>query len=58
MKTKLLQILLGAIGSALTVLVGYLANMPADVTAGAALSAGPVATTLLGGFVNTVTGQG
>lgn len=51
MKIKLIQILLGAFGSALTVLLSHLASMPADVSTGIALSAGPAFTLSLGGLV-------
>lgn len=54
MKLKLLQILLGAFGSALTVLLTHFANVPADVALGAALSAGPIATATLGDALSSV----
>lgn len=52
MKAKLLQILLGAIGSVLTVLIGHVASAPPDLIAGSALAAGPTATALLGNIVD------
>ena len=49
MKYKLLQILLGAVGSAITVLITYLGNVPAEAgTIGVALGAGPVAAAAFG----------
>lgn len=48
MKYKLIQILLGALGSAITVLISHLANMPADATVGAAMSVGPVTAAAFG----------
>lgn len=47
MKAKLIQIFLGAIGSAITVLVTHFTSTPADVATGVAALAGP-ATTLAG----------
>lgn len=44
MKAKLIQILLGAIGSAVTVLISHLASLPPEVAVGAALGAGPATT--------------
>lgn len=43
-KRQLLQILLGAAGSALTVLASYLAGVGADAVLGAAAAAGPATT--------------
>lgn len=54
MKLKLIQILLGALGSALTVLLTHLANVPSEVALGATLSAGP-ATTMM--FSNIFSGM-
>lgn len=47
MKTKLIQILLGAIGSAITVLISHYAAPGADATV-AALAAGPATTYVVG----------
>lgn len=44
MKQKLIQILLGAIGSAITVVVTHFAGATADAAVGAAMAAGPVTT--------------
>lgn len=51
MKAKLIQILLGAIGSAVTVVISYLTALPPEVAAGAALGAGPIATATFGNVV-------
>lgn len=48
MKYKLLQVLLGAVGSAISILITHLANMPAEATIGAAIGAGPVASVVFG----------
>lgn len=56
MKYKLIQVLLGAIGSALTVLISHYANAPADVAMITALSAGPTITALAGDAVANIVG--
>lgn len=48
MKYKLLQVLLGAIGSVISILITHLANAPAEATIGAAMGAGPVAAVMFG----------
>lgn len=53
MKAKLIQILLGAIGSAITVVVTHFAGATTDAAVGVAMAAGPV-TTLLGAKVSAL----
>lgn len=52
MKQKIIQILLGAIGSLVTVIITHYANVPADMATIAALGSGSVATAAAGNFVN------
>lgn len=48
MKYKLLQILLGAIGSSVTVLIAHWTQMPDGVAITSALGAGPATSVALG----------
>lgn len=48
MKAKLIQILLGAIGSAITVLISYASSAPPEVAMAAAIGAGPALTVSVG----------
>lgn len=51
MKAKLIQILLGAVGSVISVLITHYAGADANVAMGVALGAGPITTTMIGGLV-------
>lgn len=54
MKIKLLQVLLGALGSALSILITHFANLPPDVALGVAAVSGPAATAILPGALKSI----
>lgn len=47
MKTKMIQILLGAVGSMITVLITHFANVPAEAATAAAIGVGSVSPTVV-----------
>lgn len=54
MKSKIIQILLGAVGSLITVLITAYANVPPDVATVAALGSGSVVTAAFGNFASNI----
>lgn len=56
MKFKLIQILLGAMGSALTVVATHLASTPPEVAVAIALGSGPAVTAAIGDAVASLIG--
>lgn len=52
MKTKIIQILLGAVGSLMTVVLAHYANATPDVIATSGLGGGALTTFALGGWAD------
>lgn len=52
MKVKLLQILLGAVGSAITVVISHMASAPPEVATTVGLAIGPLCAATFGNMVS------